>query len=220
MGGCGASKRYSWLAAAAGCFAAAVLGLSYNHVLATSKSAPEAMASLAANFGTASQVLAISDNSLSRAAMAAITRRANHGLAVSVEEATPLKISRLARRSCAASWQLPQAATWARCAAGQAWLNSSMRTASGPAAAHSSSKSCSFLHSSSLLFSRFHIPASSLLLPSALVSALLCLVYHPASGSKEPHFHRITVQIQNFRNFFDGESFYFFQDQHQPVPFI
>src|SRR5256885_10367554 len=147
MGGCGASKRYSWLAAATGCFAGAVVGLSDGHVPGTSKSTPEAMASLEANFGTASQVLAISDNSLSRTAMAAITRSANHGLAISVEEATPLKIFRVARRSCAASRQLPQAATWVRCAAGQASLNSSTRTASERAAADSSSKSCNFLHS-------------------------------------------------------------------------
>jgi len=81
MGGCGDSKRYSWLAVAAGCLAGALYGLSYNHVLATSKRAPEAMANREANFGTASQVLATSDSSLSRAAIAAITRFANHGLA-------------------------------------------------------------------------------------------------------------------------------------------
>src|SRR2546430_17611411 len=94
MGTCGASKRYSWFAAAAGWFAGVVEGLSYNHVLATSKSAPEATASREANLGTASHVLAISDNSLSRAAMAAMTRDANHGLDTCVEEAAPLKISR------------------------------------------------------------------------------------------------------------------------------
>src|SRR5436190_6148684 len=148
MGACGASKRYSWFAAAAGWFAGVVKGLSYNHVLATSKSAPEATASREANLGTASHVLAISDNSFSRAAMAAITRVANHGLATCVEEAAPLKISRVAKTSCAASRQLLHAATWARCAAGQAWLNSSTGTASGRPAADSSSKSCNFLHSS------------------------------------------------------------------------
>src|SRR5947207_1767348 len=73
MGACGASKRYSWFAAAAGWFAGVVKGLSYNHVLATSKSAPEATASREANLGTASHVLAISDNSLSPAAMPEIT---------------------------------------------------------------------------------------------------------------------------------------------------
>src|SRR6266513_3672374 len=98
MGACGASKRYSWFAAAAGWFAGVVKGLSYNHVLATSKRAPEATASREANLGTASHVLATSNNSLSRAAIAAITRFANHGLGISLVEPTPLKISRVARR--------------------------------------------------------------------------------------------------------------------------
>src|ERR1700674_4523858 len=220
MGGCGDSKRYSWVAVAASCFAGTLYGLSYNHVLATSKRAPEPMANREANFGTASHVLATSDNSLSRAAMAAMTRVANHGLAISLAEPTPLKISRVARRSRAASWQLPQAATCVRCADGQAALNSSTRTTSGRAAADSSSKSCNFLHSSVLFFSRFHIPASLLLLPWSSISALLRLAYHPAPSPKEPHFHRISIQIQNFRDLLDRKPFHFFQDQHKAVPFI
>src|SRR5205807_7042755 len=116
MGGCGTSNRYSWLAAAAGCLAGTVEGLSYNQVLVRSKTAPVAIASREAYFGTSIHVRAASVSSLSRAAMAAITRGANHGLAISVKEATPLKISRVARRSRTASWQLPQVTTWARCA--------------------------------------------------------------------------------------------------------
>src|ERR1700687_3293448 len=221
MGGCGDSKRYSWLAVAAGCLAGALYGLSYNHVLATSKRAPEAMANREANFGTASQVFATSDSSLSRAAMAAMTRFANHGLTICEVEAIPLKISRVARRSCVASRHFPQAAMWLRWGAGHASLNCSALTASGSTAAESSSKSCNFLHSSSRFFSRFHIPASSLLLPSSFsISALLCLANHPAPGPKESNLHRIAIQIQDFRNLLDRKPFHFFQDQHQPVPFI
>src|SRR5438552_3946394 len=110
MGGCGASNRYSWLAAAVGCFVGAVEGRSYNQVLVTRRRAPEATASREANFGTASHVLAASANSLSRAAMAAITRVGNHGLAVSVADVTPVKIVLVARRSCAAVWQRSHAA--------------------------------------------------------------------------------------------------------------
>src|ERR1700682_73543 len=211
---CAANVLASWFGVGTG------TGLSYNHVLATSKRAPEAMANREANFGTASQVLATSDSSLSRAATAAMTRFANHGLATSPAEASPLKISRLARISSAASLQVPQAAMWARCAAGHASLNCSTRTASGRPSAETSSKSCNFLHSSSRFFSRFHIPASSLLLPSFSISALLCLAHHPAPGPKESDLHRIAIQIQDFRDLLDRKPFYFFQDQHQPVPFI
>src|ERR1700741_2800587 len=112
MGGSGASNRYSWLAGAAGCLAGAVEGFSYNQVLVRSKSAPDAIASRKANFGTASHALAASVNSLSRVAMPAITRVANHGLASSAAEPTPLKISRVARRSCAASRHFLQEAKW------------------------------------------------------------------------------------------------------------
>src|SRR5713101_3872770 len=124
MGG-GASKSDSCAARLVACWLDAGSGLSYNHVLTISKRAPEAMASREANFGTASQVLAASANSPSRATMAAMTRVANHGLAISVAEPTPLKISRVASRSCAVSRQLPQAAMWLRCAAGHAALNCS-----------------------------------------------------------------------------------------------
>src|SRR6266436_5239799 len=220
MGGCGASNRYSWLAAAAGCFAGTVEGLSYSHVLATSKSAPEAKASREANFGTASHVLAASASSLSRAAMPAITRVANHGLAISLAEPTPWKISRVARRSRAASRHCSQEAMWVRSAGDKTSLNSSTLAASGRTAAESSSRSCNFLHSSSLFFSRFHIPASLLLLPSPSISALLCLAYHPAPRPKKPDLHRIAIQTQDFSNFVDGKPFHFFQYQHQPVPFI
>src|SRR2546427_10678655 len=101
MGG-GASKSDSCAANVLACWPDVESGLSYNHVLARSKTAPEAMATREANLGTASHVLAAPDNSLSRAAIAAITRAANHGLR-STSEATPLKISRVASRSCAAS---------------------------------------------------------------------------------------------------------------------
>src|SRR5467141_2611313 len=111
MGG-GASKSDSCGARLVACWLDAGSGLSYNHVLTTSKRAPEAMASREANFGTTSHMLAASDNSFSRAAIAAITRVANHGLSTTAEEATPLKISLVASRSCAASWQLMQAAMW------------------------------------------------------------------------------------------------------------
>src|SRR5713226_6266078 len=109
MGG-GASKSDSCAAMLFACWLDAGSGLSYNHTLATSKRAPEAMARREANLGTASHVLAASDNSFSRAAIAAITRAANHGLSISELGATPLKISRVASRSSAASWQLTQAA--------------------------------------------------------------------------------------------------------------
>src|SRR5216683_1623757 len=220
MGGCGASNKYSWLAAPAGCLAGTAEGLSYSHVLATSKSAPETRASREANFGTASHVLATSASSLSRAAMPAITRVANHGLATSLAEPTRWKISRVARRSRAASRHCSQEAMWVRSAGDKTSLNSSTLAASGRTAAESSSKSCNFLHSSSLFFSRFHIPASSPLLLSSSISALLCQAYHFAPGPKESHLHRIAVQIQYFRNLLDREPFHFFQDQHQPVPFI
>src|ERR1700693_4905784 len=127
---------------------------------------------------------------------------------------------RAERRPPALPCQLPRAAACVRCADGQAALNSSTRTTSGRAAADSSSKSCNFLHSSVLFFSRFHIPASLLLLPWSSISALLRLAYHPAPGPKEPHFHRISIQIQNFRDLLDRKPFHFFQDQHKPVPFI
>src|SRR5437016_4175835 len=58
------------------------------------------------------------------------------------------------------------------------------------------------------------------LLLSASISALLCLTYHPAPGPKESHFHRVAIQIQNFRDLLDRISFHFLQDQHQPVTFI
>src|SRR5437016_13569847 len=120
MGGCGASNRYSWLAAAVGCFVGAVEGRSYNQVLVTRRRAAEANASREANFGTASHVLAASANSLSRAAMAAITRVENHGLDCPALELTPLKISRVVRISCAAVWQPSHVATWCRCEIGRA----------------------------------------------------------------------------------------------------
>src|SRR2546425_4570264 len=218
MGG-GASKSDSCAANVLACWPDVESGLSYNHVLATSKTAPEAMATREANLGTASHVLAASDNSLSRAAIAAITRVANHGRSLAAKEATPLKISRVASRSCAASWQLPQAAMCVCVAADMASLSSLILPASGRAAAESSSKSRNFLHSSSF-FSRFHIPASSLLLLSSSISTFLRLAYHPAPGTKESDFHRVAIQVQNFRDLLDGKPFHLFQDQHQPVSFI
>src|SRR6266403_65579 len=219
MGGCGASNRYSWLAAA-GCFAGTVEGLSYSHVLATSKSAPEAKASREANFGTASHVLAASASSLSRAAMPAKTRVANHGLAISVAEPTPLKISRVARRSCAASRHFSQEARWARSAGDKTSLNVSTLAAAGRTAAASSIESCNFVHSSSLVFSRFHIPASLPLLPSQSISALLGQADHPTPRPEESNLDRVPIQTQNFSNLLDGKPFHFFQYQHQPVPLI
>src|SRR6267378_2342264 len=184
------------------CWFGAGSGLSsYNQVLATSKRAPEAKAS---------HVLAISDNSLSRAAIAAITRFANHGLGISLVEPTPLKISRVTRKSRVASWQLPHASMWLRCAAAKTSQNSLTFTASGRAAADSSSKLRSFVQSSSSFFSRFHIPASLTRLPWSSISALLRLAYHPAPGPKEPHFHCIAIQIQHFRDFLDRKPFHFF----------
>src|SRR6267143_6112505 len=168
MGGCGASNKYSWLAAAAGCFAGTVEGLSYSHVLATSKSAPEARANREANFGTAIHVLAASASFLSRATMPAITRVANHGLAISVVEPTPSKISRVVRRSHAAPRHFSQEAMWARSAGDKTSLNASTLAAEGRTAAASSIESCNFVHSSSLFFSRFHIPASLPLYRSCL----------------------------------------------------
>src|SRR5882762_382088 len=167
MGGCGASNRYSWLAAA-GCFAGTAEGLSYNQVLVRSKRAPDAIASREANFGTAIQVLAASVNYLSRAAMAAITRVANQGLAISVVEPTPLKISRVARRSHAAPRHFSQEAMWARSAEDKASLKASTLVAAGRTAAACSIESINFLHSSPLFFSRFHIPASLPLYRSCL----------------------------------------------------
>src|SRR5216684_9094569 len=123
MGG-GASKSDSCAANVLACWFAAGSGLSYSQVLATNKRAPDARASREANFGTASQVLAASVNSLSRAAMAAMTRVANHGLAISVAEPAPLKISRASRRSCAASRQLLQEAMWVRSAGDKASVSS------------------------------------------------------------------------------------------------
>src|SRR5216683_745996 len=219
MGG-GASKSDSCAANVLACWFAAGSGLSYSQVLATNRRPPDARASREANFGTASQVLAASANSLSRATMAAMTRVANHGLAISVAEPTPLKISRVASRSCAVSWQLPQTTMWLRCAAGHAALNCSALVASGSAAADSSSKSRSLLHSSLFFFNRFHIPASLLLLPWFSISALLSLAYHSPPGPKEPHLHRIAIQFQNFRYLLDRKPFHFLQDQHQPVPLI
>ncbi len=170
------------------------------------------MARREANLGTASHVLAASDNSLSRAAIAAITRVANHGLSTTAEEATPSKISRVAKRSCAASWQLPQVARCVCCAAGQVWLHASTRAAEERAIAESSSKSRSFLHSSSLFFSRSHIPASSLLLLASSISTFLCLAYYPPPGTKESNLHRVAIQVQNFRDLLDGKTFHLFQD--------
>src|SRR5216683_698108 len=78
MGG-GASKSDSCAANVLACWFAAGSGLSYSQVLATNRRPPDARASREANFGTASQVLAASANSLSRATMAAMTRVAHHG---------------------------------------------------------------------------------------------------------------------------------------------
>src|SRR5205814_5211408 len=86
--------------------------------------------------------------------------------------------------SCAEVWQPSHVATWWRCAADQPSVNSSIRAASGRAAAESSNKSRNFAHSSLFFFSRFHIPASLPLLLSTSISALLCLTYHPAPGGK------------------------------------
>src|SRR6267378_517379 len=219
IGGAGASNRYSVEDAAVGGFSGAATGFSNSQVLPASSTTADTHASREAYRGNALQRLAGRASSLSRMRIAPITPAANHGPACSAREATPLKISRVARISCAASWQVSQAAMWLRCAAGHPSLNCSTRTASGRAAAESSSKFCDFQHSSRF-FSRFHIPASSLLLPSFSISALLCLAYHPAPGSKKSNLHRIAVQIQNFRNLLDRKPFHFFQDQHQPVPFI
>src|SRR6266849_3545269 len=196
----GASNRYCAEDAAADGWFGDDDGLLYSHVLPASSTIAETQASREAYRGTALHRLAGIASCLSRAAMAAMPRVANHGLAISAAEPTPLKISRVARRSCAASWQFSQAAMWSRCAAGQASLNCSMRIASGRAAAESSSRSCNFLHSLSLCFSRFHIPASSLRLFSSSISTLLCLTYHPAPGPKESDLYRIAVQIQHFRD--------------------
>src|SRR6266849_1479618 len=219
MGGV-ASNSDSCAANVLGCELGAETGRSYSHVLPASNTIAETHASREAYRGTAPQRLAGRASSRSRARIAPITPAANPGPAWPVLEATPLKISRVARRSCAASWQFLQAATCLRCAAGQASLSCSMRTASGRAAAESSSKSCNFLHASSLFFSRFHIPASSLLLLSSSISTLLCLACHPATGPKESDLHRIAVQIQNLSDLLNGEPFHFFQDEHQPVPLI
>src|SRR5205807_4964252 len=173
-----------------------------------------------ANFGTASHGPAASANSPPRAGIGASTRGENHGLDCPALELKPLKISRVVRISCAAAWQPSHAATWWRCAADQLSVNSSIRAAAGRAAAESSNKSRNFGHSSWFFFSRFHIPASLPLLLSASISALLCLTYHPAPGPKESHFHRVAIQIQNFRDLLDRISFHFLQEQHQPVPFI
>src|SRR6266403_176145 len=121
--GAGHSKSDSCAARVAACWFGVVSGRSYNQVVAISNTAPEAMARREANFGTASHVLAASVNSLSRAPIAAITRVANQGLSVPASEVTPLKISRVARISLAASRQLSHAATWARSAAGKSWIN-------------------------------------------------------------------------------------------------
>src|SRR6266850_1236367 len=220
IGGAGASNRYSVEDAAVGGFSGAPTGFSNSQVLPASSTTADTHASREAYRGNALQRLAGRASSLSRVRIAPITPAANHGPACSAREATPLKISLVARISCAASWQVSQAAMWLRCAAGHPSLNCSTRTASGRAAAESSSKFCDFQHSSSRFFSSFHIPASSLLLPSFSISALLCLAYHPAPGSKKSNLHRIAVQIQNFRNLLDRKPFHFFQDQHQPVPFI
>src|SRR5258706_5068844 len=219
-GGAGPSNRYSVEDAAVGGFSGAPTGFSNSQVLPASSTTADTHASREAYRGNALQRLAGRASSLSRMRIAPITPAANHGPACSAREATPLKISRVARISCAASWQVSQAAMWLRCAAGHPSLNCSTRTASGRAAAESSSKFSDFQHSSLRFFSRFHIPASSLLLPSFSISALLCLAYHPAPGSKKSNLHRIAVQIQNFRNLLDRKPFHFFQDQHQPVPFI
>src|SRR5260370_12364204 len=106
MGG-GASKSDSCAASVLACRFGAGSGLPYNQVLASSKRAPDAMASREANFGTTIHVLATSENSLSRATMAAMTRVANHGLGVSAAEPTPLKISRLPTQPSPVSCQPP-----------------------------------------------------------------------------------------------------------------
>src|SRR5260370_4358495 len=93
-------------------------------------------------------------------------------------------------------------------------------TAWGRAAAESSSRSRTFLHSSSLFFSRFHIPASLLPLLSSSIATFICLAYHPPPCTKKSHLHRVAVQLHNFRDLLDGKPFHLFQDKHQPVPFI
>src|SRR5260370_38309124 len=143
MGG-GASKSDSCAANVLACWLGVGSGLPYNQVLATSKRAPDAMASREANFGTTIHVLATSENSLSRATMAAMTRAANQGLGISAAEPTPLKISRVASKSCAASGQFPQPARWLRCAAGHPSLNSATLKTPGRAAAESSRRSHNF----------------------------------------------------------------------------
>src|SRR5260370_7931263 len=95
-----------------------------------------------------------------------------------------------------------------------------MLTASGRTAAESSSRSRTFLHSSSLFFSRFHIPASLLPLLSSSIATFICLAYHPRPCTKKSHLHRVAIQLHNFRDLLDGKPFHLFQDKHQPVPFI
>src|SRR6266849_2668959 len=122
MGG-GASNSDSRAANVLACELGAETGLSYSHMLPASKTIAETQTSREAYRGTAPQRLAGRANSCSRARIAPITPAANHGPACPAREATPLKISRVARRSCAASRQLAQAATWRRCAAGHDSLN-------------------------------------------------------------------------------------------------
>src|SRR5712671_4814146 len=125
MGGGGCSKSDSCAAWELACWFGAVTGFSYSHVLATSRSAADTKATREANFGTTIQVLATSFNSLSREAMAAMTRVANHGRAIVASEPTFLKISLAARRSWAASRQRGQEAMWVLSAADKSAHSSS-----------------------------------------------------------------------------------------------
>src|SRR5580692_1427031 len=105
MGGCGDSNRYSGAATALGCLVGALTGRSNNQVLPTSRTAAVIQESLEANLGTTLHALTGSASSRLRAAMAAITRPANHGPGSSAFEAAPARSSRVTNRSCAASRQ-------------------------------------------------------------------------------------------------------------------
>src|SRR6266852_6338463 len=112
--------------------------------------------------GNSVHVLTRSASFLSRDAIAAITRAANQGLSSSAKLAAPWNSSFVVTSSRIASRQSLHISMCLRCSAVNSPVKVSALTASACFAAATSRTSRNLLHSSLLLFSRFHIPASLL----------------------------------------------------------
>src|SRR5712692_4313514 len=133
---------------------------SYNHVLPANNTTAVIHANRDAKRGNSLHAHTRNVSSLSRAAIAFMTRDANHGLASSAKRAAPWNSSFAATRSCAASRQLSHEVTCSRPDWGRHSINLSTLIPSACFVAASSRESRNLPHSALFFFSRFHIPAS------------------------------------------------------------